>query len=50
MVLSKRGMPSRIVGNDVKEGFSIFLFLNGAGNVYSVHGNSVQSNFEILFE
>lgn len=50
MVSAKRVMPARVVGTDGTGGVSIFLFLNGAGEVYHVHGNIGQSQSELVVE
>ena len=50
MVWALRGHGARIQGNDGKGGVSIFLFLNGSGEVYHMHANIGQSNHMVVYE
>lgn len=50
MVWARRCTTSRIVGSDGKSGVSIFLFINGSGEVYNVHGNMGQCHFQLLVD
>lgn len=48
MVWAHRGTPARIVGTDGKGRVSVFLFLNGGGEVCHIHGNIGQSQFQLV--
>lgn len=44
MIWARKGLPARKIGSSGKGGVSILLFINGAAEIYHVHGNIGHSN------
>lgn len=50
MIWALKGLPAPIDGRDGKDGKSKFVFINGAGEVFQVHGNIDQSTSEQVLQ